>query len=110
MRVYRGTEDQLPDPLMEAKQGEGNAPAYRGLAYVVFERLPLETFGNRIPLLQFEVVRPVGRLETQIRAVTMIPAATEHGYATERVTEKTGEGSARIMNRNTLTASTDWEA
>ena len=110
MRVYRGTEDQFPDPLIEAKQGEGNASAYRGLAYVVFERLPLETFGNRIPLLQFEVVRPVGRLEKQIRAVTMIPGATEHGYATERVTEKTGEGSARIMNRNTLTASTDWEA
>lgn len=110
MRVYCGTEDQLPDPLIEAKQEEGKAPAYRGVAYVVFERLPLETFGNRIPLLQFEVVRPVGRLETQIRAVTMIPGATEHGYATERVTEKTGESSARIMNRNTLTASTDWEA
>ncbi len=34
MRVYRGDEAQLPDPLIEAKQGEGNAPAYRGLAYL----------------------------------------------------------------------------
>ena len=110
MRVYRGGEEQLPDPLIEAKQGTGNAPAYRGLAYVVFERLPLDQFGNRIPLLQFEVLRPVGALERQIRAVTVIPGATEHGYATVQVTEKAGEGSARIMNRHTLTASTDWQA
>ncbi len=110
MRVYRGDEEQLPDPLIEAKQGEGLAPAYRGLAYVVFERLPLDSFGNRIPLLQFEVLRPVGRLENQIRAVTIIPGATEHGYQTRQVTEKTGEGSGRIINRHTTTALTDWQA
>jgi hypothetical protein len=110
MRVYRGDGEQLPDPLIEAKQGEGNAPAYRGLAYVVFERLPLDSFGNRIPLLQFEVLRPVGRLERQIRAVTITPGATEHGYATVPVTEKTGEGSARILNRHTLASGTDWQA
>ncbi len=110
MRVHRGDEAQLPDPLIEAKQGAGNAPAYRGLAYVVFERLPLDAFGNRIPLLQFEVLRPVGALERQIRAVTIIPGATEHGYATDQVTEKTGAGSARIMNRHMLTAGTDWQA
>ena len=110
MRVYRGDEQQLPDPLIAAKQGSGNAPAYRGLAYVVFERLPLDPFGNRIPLLQFEVLRPVGALERQIRAVTVIPGATEHGYASIQVREKTGEGSARIMNRHTLTAHTDWQA
>ncbi|WJH39423.1 glycoside hydrolase/phage tail family protein [Aliirhizobium terrae] len=110
MRVYRGDEEQLPDPLIEAKQGEGLAPAYRGLAYVVFERLPLDAFGNRIPLLQFEVLRPVGRLESQIRAVTIIPGATEHGYQTRQVTEKTGEGSGRIINRHTTTALTDWQA
>ncbi len=110
MRVHQGGEEQLPDPLIEAKQGEGHAPAYRGLAYVVFERLPLDGFGNRIPLLQFEVLRPVGRLEQQIRAVTIIPGATEHGYATIAVTERTGEGSARILNRNVKTAATDWQA
>lgn len=110
MRVYRGDKGQLPDPLVEAKQGEDNAPAYRGLAYVVFERLPLDSFGNRIPLMQFEVLRPVGALERQIRTVTIIPGATEHGYSTVPVTEKTGEGSARILNRNVLTAATDWQA
>ncbi|MBW8444491.1 MAG: glycoside hydrolase/phage tail family protein [Arenimonas sp.] len=110
MRFYPGTEDQLPDPLIEAKQGAGNMPAYRGLAYVVFERLPLDDFGNRIPLLQFEVIRPVGRLEGMVKAVTVIPGSTEHGYATTQVKERTGEGAARIVNRNTLTAHTDWQA
>jgi hypothetical protein len=63
MRIHTGGEDQPPDPLIEARQGSGRAPAYRGLAYAVFERLPLGDFGNRIPLLQFEVMRPVGQLE-----------------------------------------------
>ncbi|HEX2019064.1 MAG TPA: hypothetical protein VGO17_09020 [Aurantimonas sp.] len=48
-RVYLGDETQAADPLIEARQGQGNAPAYRGLAYLVFERLPLERWGNRIP-------------------------------------------------------------
>ncbi|MFK3891152.1 phage tail protein [Sphingomonas sp. NPDC079357] len=54
MRLYRGDEAQAPDPLIAAL--EAHAPAYRGLAYAVFENLPLETFGNRIPSLNFEVV------------------------------------------------------
>ena len=37
-RFYRGTESQAPDSLVVAKQGAGNAPAYRGLCYLVFER------------------------------------------------------------------------
>ena len=32
MRVHRGTEDQAPDPLIVAKEGAENAPAYRSLA------------------------------------------------------------------------------
>lgn len=110
MRVYRGTESQPVDPLIAAKQGSGRAPAYRGLAYVVFERMPLDDFGNRIPLLQFEVIRPVGTLEEKIKAVTIIPGATEHGYATRRVSDAPRDGEKRWLNRNTLVASTDWQA
>ena len=108
MRIYRGTATQLPDPLIEAKQGAGRAPAWRGLAYVVFERLPLDDFGNRIPALQFEVVRPTGALEPAIRAVSLIPGSTEHGYATTQVRENLGVGAARALNRNMRQASTDW--
>jgi len=59
LRVYRGTEDQGVDSLIEAKQGTGNAPAYRGLCYLVFERLPLAPFGNRIPQIAVELCRVV---------------------------------------------------
>ena len=110
MRIYRGTRTQAPDPLIEAKQGAGRTPAYRGLAYVVFEHLPLDTYGNRIPVLQFEVVRPVGTLEGAIRAVTVIPGSSEHGYDPRLVTERLGSGSARNTNRNMLVAATDWQA
>jgi hypothetical protein len=80
IRVHRGTEDQAPDDLIVAKEGANNSPAYRGLAYVVFERLPLQDFGNRIPQLSFEIIRPVGQLERMVRAVTLIPGTTEFGY------------------------------
>ena len=78
-RFYRGTETQTADSLIEAKQGAG-APAYRGLCYIVFERLPLTAFGNRIPNISVELCRAVGELESLIEAVTVIPGATEFGY------------------------------
>ena len=59
MRVYTGSEDQQPDPKMEAVEGTGQVPAYRGTAYVVFEDLDLSDFGNRVPQFSFEVTRPV---------------------------------------------------
>ena len=61
-RLYTGSDTQLPDSLIEAKEGAGNAPAYRGLAYIVFERMALADFGNRIPQLSFEVHRAVDPL------------------------------------------------
>ena len=60
--------------------GRRDSPAYRGLAYVVFENLPLADFGNRIPQFSFEIMRPVGALGRMAKAVTLIPGATEFGY------------------------------
>jgi hypothetical protein len=54
-RIYTGTEDQQPDPTIQADKG--TTPAYRGQSYVVFEDLELETFGNRIPSFTFEVIK-----------------------------------------------------
>lgn len=56
IRVYTGSETQLPDSLIEAYQGAGNVPAHRGLAYVVFQNFQLEKYGNRIPNFTFEIV------------------------------------------------------
>jgi len=105
MRVYRGDETQTPDPLIVAK--EGHAPAYRGLAYVVFERLPLEEFGNRIPQLSFEVVRAIGKLETMTRAVTLIPGSTEFGYEPSTVVRVMGPGQFAAENRHVNFAGSD---
>jgi hypothetical protein len=106
-RIYRGDETQTPDPLIVAKQGADNTPAYRGLAYVVFERLPLASFGNRLPQLSFEVLRPVGALERQIRAVTLIPGATEFGYEPATVVRIMGPGQSAPENRHVAHAPSD---
>lgn len=54
-RFYRGDEDQLPDSIIEAAEGEGNVPAHRGLVYLVFDELELADFGNRIPNITAEI-------------------------------------------------------
>ncbi|HEY0625483.1 MAG TPA: phage tail protein [Allosphingosinicella sp.] len=55
-RVYFGDEDQAADPLIASAEGIGNAPAFRGIAYAMFEDFELADYGNRIPSLTFEVV------------------------------------------------------
>ncbi|KZL06091.1 glycoside hydrolase TIM-barrel-like domain-containing protein [Pseudovibrio sp. Ad26] len=105
MRVYLGAEDQQPDPLIEAKQG--TAPAYKGTAYVVFERLPLAEFGNRIPQLAFEVLRSIEPLEQQIKAVTLIPGAGEFAYHPQEVIEELAPGNTRSVNRHGKGGETD---
>ena len=54
--VYTGSETQTPSALMEATEGTGNVPAYRGTAYIEFTDLQLADYGNRLPNLEFEVV------------------------------------------------------
>ncbi|WP_442754715.1 baseplate multidomain protein megatron [Methylocystis sp. JAN1] len=110
IRIYKGTEDQEPDPLVVAKEGAGNAPAYRGLAYIVFDDLALAPFGNRIPQFTFEVVKPVAGLGDMIRAVDLIPGATEAGYLPSLKLNFWAPGATDAENRHQLTAKTDWEA
>lgn len=55
LRIHYGHQDQPVDPLLASSEAPGRSPAYRGLAYAVFERLQLAEFGNRIPSLTFEV-------------------------------------------------------
>lgn len=126
IRAYLGTEAQEADSLIEAKEGDGNAPAYRGLAYVVFERLPLTDWGNRIPQVHVEVFRTVGLAETLIQGVAVIPG-NEFLYEPETVvkagTSALGSGfdlpilgdqvkltDGVTENRHTLVAATDWAA
>ncbi|EXF45279.1 hypothetical protein BAY1663_02358 [Pseudomonas sp. BAY1663] len=50
-RLYRGTDNQLPDPRYEANVGVGNASAFRGIAYLVFYDFQLADYGNTLQAL-----------------------------------------------------------
>lgn len=113
MRVYSGSEDQMPDPKVEAVEGAGMAPAYRGIAYVVFEDLPLGQFGNRIPQFTFEVLRPAqdaaeDDIAQSVSAVALIPGTGEYALATTPVHYTTGFGANRSANVNTPSGKTDF--
>ncbi len=97
---------QAPDPLIVAKEGADNAPAYRGLAYIVFERLPLAAFGNRIRNSPSRW-SPGRRLAQQIRAVCLIPGSTEFGLDPLPVSEEAGLGATKPANRFQLQGASD---
>lgn len=52
MRFYLGTDDQLPDPSIQADMGAAYTPGYRGLRYIVFVNWPMEDYGNTLMGLQ----------------------------------------------------------
>lgn len=89
MQVYYGSQDQQPDPTMEAIEGTGLVPAYRGTAYVVMENLQLASFGNRVPQFSFEVTRPEladsEDVPLAVKGVAVVPGTGEYGLATEPV-------------------------
>ena len=109
-RFYPGSETQAPDPLIAAREGADNAPAYRGLAYIVFERLPLAPYGNRLPQLSFEILRAVDDLRERLPGVVIIPGSGEFVYATEPVTRDGPDGVRVPENVHTRQASTNWAA
>lgn len=112
LRVYAGSEDQLPDPRIAAVEGAGNAPAYRGIAYVVIEDLDLGAFGNRVPQFSFEVVRrargAADDLPATVRGVAMIPGTGEYALATSRVHFRDGVGQRVSANVSTPSGKTDF--
>ena len=87
MRLYLGSEVQTVDPLIAATEGNAAAPAYRGIAYVVFEALPLAEFGNRIPNLTFEIIAST--------------AAIDMGDAVQRLADSDGGTAIDVSGRFT---------
>lgn len=77
-RFHPGDEDQPVDPLIAAAEG-GAAPAYRGIAYAVFEQLQLADFGNRVPSLTFEVEADAGHVSIGAIARELTGGAVEAG-------------------------------
>ena len=107
-RLNEGSETQEPDPLIEAVEGAGNAPAYRGLAYLVFEDFPITSYGNRIPQLNVEVFRSLSDVEGLVRAVNVIPGAGEYVYDTKAQRNYVGEASSNPVNTHTAEGGADW--
>ncbi|WP_209425709.1 glycoside hydrolase/phage tail family protein [Pararhodobacter sp. SW119] len=115
LRLYPGTSDQLPDPKIEAIEGAGRAPAYRGTAYVVMEDLDLGPFGNRIPGFSFEVMRAAQApdqttLQQAVRAVAWMPGSGEYALATDPVDTDDGLGARRMLNVNSPGGGSDFTA
>lgn len=105
-RLHKGEGDQNADPLIEAV--EGATPAYRGVAYVVFEEMDLTPFGNRVPQLSFEVFKTLSDVEEKIAAVAIIPGAGEFVYGPGPVRELLTETSSRAVNTHTSEGASDW--
>ncbi len=109
-RLYDGSTDQQPDSLIIAKQGAAGTPAFRGTAYIVFEHLPLEQFGNRLPQLSFEVFKSLDDVESAVSAVNIIPGATEFGYDPAPIKRNDGWGTTTPENTHTAADVSDWSA
>jgi len=70
LSIYLGSATQTADSVIEAEEGAGNVPAFRGLAYIVVEALKLADFGNRIP--QFSFLVRESETKTRASAITAI--------------------------------------
>lgn len=107
-RLHVGDESQMADPAIVAV--EGDVPAYRGVAYVVFEDMDLTQFGNRVPQFNFEVIRArVDSVAEQVKAVALIPGSGEYALATDAVHYPEGKGMSRSANVNNEAGGTDLE-
>lgn len=78
--LYLGTNTQQPDPRIQADVGAANAPAWRGLAYLVFYDLELASYGNSLA-------------GAQVRVEVIQPTATE----AIAITTNTGTSASRTM-------------
>lgn len=109
-RVYSGSSDQQPDSLISTVEGADSAPAFRGVAYIVFERMALEGFGNRLPQLSFEVIRIEPDVAHRVPAVVVIPGSGEFVYGTEPVRRILSPGVSESENVHGRQGGTDWTA
>ncbi|MEL7253807.1 MAG: glycoside hydrolase/phage tail family protein [Pseudomonadota bacterium] len=115
MRFYPGSQDQLPDAKLEAIEGAGTVPAYRGTAYVVIEDLDLTPFGGRVPQFSFEVNRPVQKglpgadLDPvhAVRGVALLPGSGEYALATTAVQVNAAAGRTKVANVNSASSKAD---
>lgn len=103
-KLYRGTDDQLPDPRYEADVGVGNAPAFRGYTYITFYDFALADYSNTLQAAQFkvEVVQYQEDTAPQIRSQYQLPAPLNTYQATGMYANQWGEMSVFKCTSPTL--------
>jgi GTA TIM-barrel-like domain/Putative phage tail protein len=106
-RIYTGSATQQPDGLIVARSAAA-PPAFRGLAYIVFEHLALADFGNRMPQLSFEVFRALDDVSTSIKGVVLIPGSGEFVLADQAVTRNGFGGERFSENGHSRLGATDF--
>ena len=83
LRFYTGTETQDPDFLIQADKGITLTPAFRGTCYFVFDDIPLDDFGNRIPSFSMLVTsNPSSSFPSQTTTVATVSTGAEHAIIT----------------------------
>ena len=99
-RIYLGTEDQEPDRLIrqhvensKTSTASDATPAFRGLVYIVFEDLPLDEFGNRIPPITAEIAW-AGAPQAVVKDTTFLSAA---GYFTSSAVHRFRSGQFLLL-------------
>ncbi|HQU88344.1 MAG TPA: hypothetical protein PLC58_07170, partial [Denitromonas sp.] len=103
-RVHLGTADQMPDERMQATLGM-DCPAWRGIAYIVFDDFALADYSNNLAATQFKVeVVSVG---------SELPVATEIGDAVLTgdapfATWRYDDGVLRAMRMGRYSATSGW--
>jgi len=111
-RLHRGGSGEMADPLIQLIEGE--TPAYRGVAYLVFEDFPVTPHGDRIPNISVEVIaagdEASSGMEQLVQGVCLIPGSGEQIYATTPVARAVDPVGEVWENRHQRRAGSDLEA
>ncbi len=83
--IYKGDENQLPNPTIQSYKGFENTPAFRGLCYVVIRNFSLNRYDGRIPNFSFDVVckKSLENQNSMIKSICVIPGSGEFVYDTK---------------------------
>ncbi len=79
IRLYLGTETQLPDPTEQADKGIDATPAYRGIVGAFFQNYPLDDSGGVPP----QITALIGMKASEILPLTTLDAGASGGNSWE---------------------------
>jgi len=82
--IYFGTEDQMPNSIIQSYEGIENVPAFRGICYILLHNFSLTEYNGRVPNFSFDVVKEkeLKSANTLINGTCVIPGSGEFVYDT----------------------------